>query len=125
MASTNKTSLGLNQWVASDKPVRQDFVNDNTIVDNKLSQIVNDMNRFCDFSNAPDINVPSAIITFCDQNTSNTPFKQGLTIASGGLCISYQSGNVWNSQLFIVNGEGMYRRYVNGQAGKWSVWTLV
>lgn len=39
MSSTNKTSLGLNIWEASDKPVRQDFVNDNTIIDEKITNI--------------------------------------------------------------------------------------
>ena len=39
MSSTNKTSLGLNLWEASDKPVRQDFVNDNTIIDEKITKI--------------------------------------------------------------------------------------
>lgn len=39
MSSTNKTSLGLNMWEASDKPVRQDFVNDNVIINEKVSQL--------------------------------------------------------------------------------------
>jgi hypothetical protein len=39
MSSTNKTSLGLNMWEASDKPVRQDFVNDNVIIDEKISKL--------------------------------------------------------------------------------------
>jgi hypothetical protein len=39
MSSTNKTSLGLNMWEASDKPVRQDFVNDNVIIDEKVSKL--------------------------------------------------------------------------------------
>jgi hypothetical protein len=39
MSSTNKTSLGLNMWEASDKPVRQDFVNDNVIIDEKITKL--------------------------------------------------------------------------------------
>lgn len=39
MSSTNKTSLGLNMWEASDKPMRQDFVNDNSIIDDKVTQL--------------------------------------------------------------------------------------
>lgn len=35
MASTNKTSkLGLNSWLGTDHPTRNDFVQDNTILDN-------------------------------------------------------------------------------------------
>ncbi|WP_394523894.1 hypothetical protein [Lacrimispora sp. JR3] len=44
MSSTNKTSLGLNIWEASDKPVRQDFVNDNVIIDEKISELNNNYN---------------------------------------------------------------------------------
>ncbi len=39
MSSTNKTSLGLNMWEASDKPVRQDFINDNVIIDEKITKL--------------------------------------------------------------------------------------
>lgn len=43
MSSTNKTSLGLNMWEASDKPVRNDFVNDNVIIDKELSNLKKDV----------------------------------------------------------------------------------
>jgi len=45
MSSTNKTSLGLNMWEASDKPVRQDFVNDNTIIDEKITDLNSNLTR--------------------------------------------------------------------------------
>lgn len=39
MSSTNKTeNLGLNQWIASDKPKRADFNYDNEIIDTALTQ---------------------------------------------------------------------------------------
>ena len=38
MSSTNKTSnLGLNRWIGSDIPKREDFVNDNLILDSVIS----------------------------------------------------------------------------------------
>ncbi len=43
MSSTNKTSLGLNMWEASDKPVRQDFVNDNVIIDENITKLNSDL----------------------------------------------------------------------------------
>ena len=43
MASTNKTSLGLNMWEASDKPVRQDFINDNKIIDERIAKLNSDL----------------------------------------------------------------------------------
>ncbi|WP_026892172.1 hypothetical protein [Lacrimispora aerotolerans] len=45
MSSTNKTSLGLNMWEASDKPVRQDFVNDNIIIDEEVSKLNSRLNE--------------------------------------------------------------------------------
>ena len=37
MASTNKTAyLGLSQWLATDRPKREDFVADNRIIDEKV-----------------------------------------------------------------------------------------
>ncbi|SET98331.1 hypothetical protein SAMN05443270_2409 [Lacrimispora sphenoides] len=47
MSSTNKTSLGLNMWEASNKPVRQDFVNDNVIIDEKITKLNSDLNNKC------------------------------------------------------------------------------
>lgn len=42
MSSTNKTTnLGLNNWVASDKPKRIDFVSDNNIIDSVLGGHIN------------------------------------------------------------------------------------
>ena len=38
MASTNKTSLGLNQWVGSDKPKWADFNADNRLIDAELKK---------------------------------------------------------------------------------------
>ena len=48
MSSTNKTSLGLNMWEASDKPVRQDFINDNVIIDEKITELNNNYNVIVD-----------------------------------------------------------------------------
>lgn len=43
MPSTNKTTnLNLNQWSQSDRPMRNDFNNDNSIVDSVLGGHVND-----------------------------------------------------------------------------------
>lgn len=43
MPSNNKTpKLGLHSWVGSDKPLREDFVADNTILDTKLGAHLED-----------------------------------------------------------------------------------
>lgn len=41
MASSNKTSLGLNQWVESDTPSMSDFNGDNSIINNALVNLDN------------------------------------------------------------------------------------
>lgn len=42
MGSTNKTSLGLNSWIGSDKPQREDFNSDNEIIDNAITAHIED-----------------------------------------------------------------------------------
>lgn len=37
MPTNNKTGLGLNSWVGTDKPKRSDFVSDNTLLDSLLT----------------------------------------------------------------------------------------
>lgn len=56
MSSTNKTSLGLNMWEASDKPVRQDFVNDNVIVDEKISELNGNLELKANASDLANVN---------------------------------------------------------------------
>jgi len=43
MSSSNKTSLGLNAWSPSDKPVRQDFVDDNIKIDEQITKLNRDL----------------------------------------------------------------------------------
>ncbi len=70
MASTNKTSLGLNMWEASDKPVRQDFVNDNVIIDEKITKLNSDLQDQIATSNSNLSNVSSNLISV--SNSLNT-----------------------------------------------------
>ena len=73
MSSTNKTSLGLNMWEASDKPVRQDFINDNVIIDEKISELnsnLDNVNSKLDYVNS---NLGAKALTLTD-----------ITYSSGG-----------------------------------------
>ncbi len=45
MPTNNKTSLGLNSWLGTDKPMRSDFVNDNTLLDTLLTGHFGDMTK--------------------------------------------------------------------------------
>lgn len=74
-----------------------------------------------------DCNAPKAINTYCDTNTLNTPYKQGKTNGTNGLCISVRgdgTASTWNSQLFIVDGTNeTFRRSVGGTG--WTSWELL
>lgn len=79
MPSTNKTQvLSLNKWIATDHPKREDFVNDNVLIDNAIALT---------FKN---INLSNNVITFTRFN--NTTYKVNLpklaTNSENGL-ISY------------------------------------
>ena len=47
MPTSHKTGLGLNAWVGSDCPMRQDFVDDNTLLDELISTHINNQEQHC------------------------------------------------------------------------------
>ena len=91
----------------------------------KTQKLETDIERRSSFSVAKDCNVPYGLSVYCDSTTSNTPFKQGLTQAQEGRCLSVKGfeANVYNSQLFITNGAGIFYRYVS--SGAWANWEKV
>lgn len=70
MSSTNKTSLGLNMWEASDKPVRQDFVNDNVIIDEKITKLNTDIASKAGLGS--NTYTDTQIVSFGNMGTSNS-----------------------------------------------------
>lgn len=76
MASTNKTPLGLNQWVETDRPKRSDFVNDNAILDTVIRAHINDENLHLT-SNEEKLRAtePFKIATVFGTGTSSTLFR--------------------------------------------------
>ena len=78
MASTNKTpNLRLNNWLESDKPMRTDFVADNTIIDNILGTHVND----------EDIH-----LTLSEKDRVSSPYSVSLEYGTGASSITYNPG---------------------------------
>jgi hypothetical protein len=45
MPTNNKTSLGLNSWLGTDKPKRSDFVEDNILLDTLMTAHFNDTSK--------------------------------------------------------------------------------
>ncbi len=100
MASTNKTSLGLNMWEASDKPVRMDFNSDNKIIDEKIAKLNSDLD------NCGDIvahSVGRAIGTTSDTigGTVYIPYPTGYNVSNCCL-LSYAINSGGSSS--VVNG---------------------
>lgn len=90
MSSTNKTSLGLNMWEASDKPVRQDFVNDNVIIDDEVTKL------------KQDIGSNNTVI-----NEKITKLNSNLTAKSIGNAIANTGWEVIASNITINNTIGL------------------
>lgn len=69
MPTNHKTpNLNLNSWIATDKPMREDFVSDNTIIDTILGQHLSNTNIH---------------LSATDRQTLNAPFVVGSTTATG------------------------------------------
>lgn len=84
MSSTNKTSLGLNIWEASDKPVRQDFVNDNTIIDEKITKINSNLDNVNSNLNNVNSNIVKSYNNYLDISTTTNYVNE----YQGGIPIS-------------------------------------
>ena len=113
MSSTNKTSLGLNMWEASDKPVRQDFVNDNIIIDEKITKLNSDLSVIGNvYSNNPPSYVPcdngiSTEITGITLSAGTYVISAGLswsdTVRGGSRRIYIRQGDYYNSQVIAAD----------------------
>ena len=95
MASTNKTSLGLNMWEASDKPVRLDFNSDNAIIDEQIakanSDIVkakNDINRIDSNLSGAGIDMNNYVNTGVFKPLGGTLNKVGRTVVMQGVVLN-------------------------------------
>ena len=125
MSSTNKTSLGLNMWEASDKPVRQDFVNDNTIIDEKITNLNSNLGDISTMLQYPmvfrgfitgDLNrldIPVGYYIIRSSSTvTNEPENAGYTVF-----IQFYG---YNTQV-IIGPNVRTRRYV-GKTPSWGDW---
>ena len=75
MSSSNKTSLGLNAWSPSDKPVRQDFVDDNIKIDEQITKLNRDLagNTYASFTAYPAVWLPPLTRGFSHQTVAIPP----------------------------------------------------
>ena len=91
MASSGKTSLGLNQWSGTDKIKRVDFNNDNNIVNNKIEDIRTSLSNKVNYTDlTSDLNV----------NDPNVPFS-----AAGGYALSQLFAEEYGTWAPVLHGE--------------------
>jgi len=120
MSSTNKTSLGLNMWEASDKPVRQDFVNDNVIINEKITKLNSDLSNTLMLRGYASGDANNYTQTGIYQIISSEGSTM-LNIGFKGPCVFlvYATSNyVAQEQIYF---EGSLKRFRNN-AGEWSAW---
>ena len=116
MSSTNKTdNLKLNSWIGTDKPKREDFVNDNFIIDKAITDHINDQNVHI---TAADIeNLGTTIISdvvngtgeaYCEHTLSFSP-KFVIVYTIGKPLCEYNTTNnytVCNAGIAYMNQSG-------------------
>jgi hypothetical protein len=106
MSSTNKTSLGLNMWEASDKPVRQDFVNDNVIINEKITKLNSDLIKVyigeqVTTSLAPETD-GMITLTNVGPGTVKAIIPLGFTpVSSWGTEVIFKGANITNNSISI------------------------
>ena len=78
MPSTNTTpNLGLNSWIASDRPKRTDFVSDNTIIDTVLGTHIADTDLH---------------LTNTEKNLVSEPYKVNILYGNGNASTTLRPG---------------------------------
>lgn len=116
MSSTNKTAnLGLNNWLGSDIPKREDFNSDNVIIDRTISEHLKDSNVHITQEDKTSWNSPYVITSYYGNNSSsrtvnlNIPFEPswGIIIPSNGpLSIVDCDNNAHYNYFAIVSNRG-------------------
>lgn len=95
MSSTNKTSLGLNQWVGTDKPKREDFNEDNRITDEGINQLKKDV-----------ININSDLTKSIRGYVVNAADISGTTLYTKDITgRNYLNGALYNTSAGIKSGQ--------------------
>lgn len=93
MPSTNKTPrLGLNSWVDTDKPRREDFVQDNTILDTVISGHLADM--VLHLTEADRLKLSDGLVAGSRAGTGTEEASITLDF-NRSLCLCFQKKNRW------------------------------
>jgi len=80
LSDQNKTSLGLHDWKAEDKPVRLDFAQDNQLIDSLLTAHFNDNSRHRNADDPVPMTINSYIGDGKAQQVISLPFAARLVL---------------------------------------------
>lgn len=105
MSSTNKTEyLNLNSWVGTDVPKREDFVNDNVIIDNAISTHFSDADIHVTSQERDKWNSPFYIQSYLgDGSETRTIAVEADFVPSWGLVFCYGKPTSLNDYTNKVN----------------------
>ena len=92
MSSSNKTELGLNLWLGGDKPKREDFCNDNLIIDKQITEHKNDV---------------SYHVSQEDREKWNKNVHCGVYYGSGESVRNIQTGCPFKPSVILIFGVGV------------------
>ncbi len=104
MSSTNKTAnLGLNSWVGSDKPKREDFNYDNSVLDNVITEHINDMQMH---------------ITEDERALWNITVYSGMYFGNGSSTRTVETGCPFEASFVLVFANGRPLSVYSSSTGK-------
>lgn len=119
MSSSNKTGIGLNLWLGGDKPKREDFCNDNLIIDNQITEHKNDNVRHVSTDDRKrwDTNIYCNVYYGNDQSTRDIDTGCPFTPSAVLIFPSGITPHVWDSDTgngYIYTGYGSGYGTTNG-----------
>lgn len=125
MLATGKTPLGLNQWQRSDKPMMEDFNEDNRIVDEKLRELAEEkasrdgtlqQNLNSQFLNGYSVNNEST-----GGEWPNIPSVNGAGVTEIGVYLDFHDKSNdtkdYTARIYLINGK-LVVRYSDGTSYK-------
>ena len=134
MASTNKSSLGLNMWEASDKPERADFVADNRIIDEKIAKLNSDLATATgNIGSISPLIIKNSLNTM-DGTVDNKRFTYGVYESttssgkptnSGGMIFSVYNSATSGVQIAVTVEGSVFTRKRNSEGSTWAAWTQI
>ena len=116
MPTKNKTeNLGLNSWLGTDKPMREDFVSDNEKIDKAITDHLNDTDMHMSAEKLASLGTPFEIGVYMgDGNASKTISldfapKLAIVFLRSAPPAEYDAANgytICNSAIIAANGGG-------------------